>query len=324
MHVLSCALAALAVVGSLLSLPAAAETWPARPVRLIVPFPPGGPTDVLARLYGQKLSGIWGQQVVVENRGGASGNIGSQVAAKSPADGYTLLLHASSHVLNKLLFKDPGYDPIKDFVPITELADYKLVVVVHPSVPINSFKELVAAAKAKPGTITYASAGGAGAPTHLSVKMFEQVAGVEFVHVPYSGAAPATNDLLAGHVMLMFHNPLSTLPHVKTGALRALAVTSLQRLPLAPDVPTVAESGYPGFEVGTWFAIWGPAGLPPAIVAEANRGFVAVSAMPEVRDQLAAQGLTAIGSSTADFARFQADEMERWGKVIRAANISVE
>jgi len=303
---------------------AAPEAWPSRPVRFVVPFPPGGPADVLARLYAVKLSGAWGQQVVVENRGGANGNIGAQAVAKSAPDGYTFLVHASSAVINKLLFKDPGYDPLTDFAPVSELADYKLVVVVHPSVPARTLKELVDLAKAKPGTVTYASAGGAGVPTHLAVEMFKQAAGVDLVHVPYAGAAPATNDLLAGHVMMMFNNPLSALPHVKAGKLRALAVASLQRLPLAPDVPTVAESGYPGFEAGTWFGMWAPRAVPEAIVRAAQAGVAEVAAMPEVRDQLAAQGLTAIGSTPEAFDRFQRQEMERWGRVIHTANITVE
>jgi tripartite-type tricarboxylate transporter receptor subunit TctC len=304
--------------------PTGAETWPTKPVRLVVPYPPGGPADALARVFANKLAEIWGQPVVVDNRGGAAGNIGTQIVAKAPADGSTFLLHSSSQVINAALYKQPGYDPIADFTPISEIAYYMLVVVTHPSFKVDSLAELVAAAKAKPGEITYASAGGAGAPTHLAVELFKRAAGIDLLHVPYAGAGPATTALLGGQVMMMFNNPLSALPQIRAGKLRGLAVTGAKRLPLAPELPTVAESGYPGFEVGTWYGVWAPAGLPPEIAASANAGIVKVMHLPEVREHLANQGLDALGTSADELAKLSRAELARWGEVIKAAHIVVD
>ncbi len=301
-----------------------AQTWPTRSVRLVVPYPPGGPTDLVGRTFAAKLSEIWGQVVVIENRPGANGNIAAQLVARSAPDGSVLLMHSSSMVINAIMYKAPGYDPFTDFTPISQVFDYKLIVVVHPSVPATSLKELVDLAKAKPGYITYASAGGAGAPTHLSVEMFKQRAGIDLVHVPYQGGAPSTNDLLAGHVMMMFNNPLGSLQYIKTGQLRALAVTGLERNPLAPDLPTVAELGYPGFDVGTWFAIWGPAGLPPEIVKTASEGIMRVARMPDVLERLRTNGLNAIGGTSEELAQVMRVDHDRWGKVMREAKISVD
>jgi tripartite-type tricarboxylate transporter receptor subunit TctC len=210
-----------------LAVPAAAQPWPNKPIRLVVPYPPGGPTDLVGRVYAQKLTETLGQPVVVENRSGANGNIAALLVAKAPADGSIFLLHASSLVINALMYKAIGYDPFTDFTPVTQVFDYKLIVVVHPSVPVRTLEELVAMAKANPGKLSYASAGGAGAPTHLSVEMFKQRAGIDLLHVPYQGGAPANNDLIAGHVNLMFNNPAQALPFIKGGQLRALAVTGL-------------------------------------------------------------------------------------------------
>jgi tripartite-type tricarboxylate transporter receptor subunit TctC len=322
MRLLSRVLAVLAI--ALVAAPAGAESWPSKPVRLVVPYPPGGPADALARLVATKLSEMWRQPVVVENRGGAAGNIGTQAVAKAAPDGSTFLLHSSSQVINGALYKQPGYDAIVDFTPISEIAYYMLVVVTHPSLQVGSLAQLVAAAKARPGAITYASAGGAGAPTHLAVELFKRVAGIDLLHVPYAGAGPATTAILGGHVMVMFNNPLSALPHVRAGELRGLAVTGARRLPLAPELPTVAESGYPGFEGGTWYGIWAPAGLPPEIAAAANAGIVKVMRLPEVREQLAQQGLDALGTSAEELARLSRAELARWGEVIKAANIVVD
>lgn len=310
--------------GASLATPVEAQDYPTKPVRLIIPYPPGGPTDFVGRLYAGKMSEMWGQPVVVENRSGANGNIASQLVAKSPGDGYTLFLHASSFVINPMLYKSPGYEPFKEFTPISLVYDYKLVVVVHPSVPVNSLAELVAAAKAKPGSLTYASAGGVGAPTHLSVEMFKQLAGIDVVHVPYQGAAPSTNDLLAGHINFMFHNPQQVIQHMKSGKLRGLATTGAKRTPQLPDLPTVAELGYPGFDVGTWFAMWGPAGMPAPIVEKVNAAVRKISSLSEVASQLGDQGLVVLGSSAAELDQFQRAEMERWGKVIREAKIEAQ
>lgn len=302
--------------------PASAQDFPSKPMRLIVSYPPGGPTDLVGRTYAAKLQEMWGHPAVVENRPGANGNIAAQLVAKSPNDGYTLLLHASSLIINPLLYKSPGYDAFADFTPVSLVFDYKLIVVVHPTLPVQTFEDLVKLGKAKPGSINYASAGGVGAPTHLSVEMFKQMAGVDFVHVPYQGGSPAVNDLLAGHVQLMFNNPTQSLQYIKTGKLRALATTGTKRMAQAPELPTVAELGYPGYDVGTWFAFWGPAGVPPAVVAKLNEAIAKISAMPDVREQLTANGLNVIGSNAAELSTFQKAEHEKWEKVIKAAKIT--
>ena len=303
---------------------ALAQAFPSKTVRLIVPLPPGGPTDYVARLYAAKMTEIWGQPVVVENRPGASGNIGSQLVAKSPGDGYTLLLQSTSFVVNPMLFKAPGYSPFTDFTPISLVFDYKLIVVVHPTFSVNSIAELVAAAKVKPGAISYASAGGGGAPTHLSVEMFKRIAGIDVLHVPYQGGAPAISDLLAGHVQFMFNNPAQSLPYIKTGKLRALATTGAKRMPQLPELPTVSELGYPGYDVGTWFGLWTPAATPVPVVAKINAAVKQIAAITDVRDQHFDQGLVVIGSSVAELDAFQRSEAERWGKVIQDAKIEAQ
>lgn len=313
-----------AALALLVAAPAFAQNFPSKPMRLVVPYPPGGPTDLVGRLFAHKLAEMWGQPVVVENRSGANGNIAAQLVAKAPPDGTTFLLHSSSLVLNALLYGNPGYNPFGDFTPISQVFDYKLVVVVHPSVPVKTFQDLVDLARAKPGTVTYASAGGAGAPTHLSVEMFKQRAGLDIVHVPYQGGAPATNDLLAGHVMMMFNNPTQSLPYVKSGQLRGLAVTGPTRNPMAPDLPTVAELGYPGYDVGTWYGFWGPHGLPPEIVRVASEAIMKIARMPEVIEKLHANGLTPIGGTPEELARIMRSDWEVWGKVIRDAKIRID
>ena len=315
------------LIVALLLLPtggAIAQMFPSKTVRLIVPLPPGGPTDYVARLYAAKMTEIWGQPVVVENRPGASGNIGTQVVAKSQADGYTLLLQSSAFVVNPMLFKAPGYNPFTDFAPISLIFDYKLIVVVHPSFQVNSIAELIAAAKGKPGTISYASAGGGGAPTHLSVEMFKRIADIDVLHVPYQGGTPALSDLLAGHVQFMFNNPAQSLPYIKTGKLRALATTGTKRMPQLPDLPTVAELGYPGYDVGTWFGLWAPTGTPAPVVDKINAAVKQIAAMTEVQQQHFDQGLTVIGSSATEFDAFQRSEAERWAKVIQDAKIEAQ
>src|SRR5262249_33757617 len=268
-----------------------------------------------------KLQEMWGHPVVVENRPGANGNIASQLVAKSAPDGYTVLLHASSLIINPYLYKAPGYDPFKDFTPISLLFDYKLMVVVHPSFPAQTFKEFVDLAKAKPGTINYASAGGVGALTHLAVEMFKQLAGIDLVHIPYSGGSPAVNDLLAGVVQVMFNNPTQSIPYVKAGKLRALATAGLKRSTQMPELPTIAELGYPGFDVGTWFGLWAPAGTPKGAIDKLNAALIKISTMPDVLAKLDEQGLNVIGSTVAELDAYQKAESERWAKVIKDAKI---
>jgi tripartite-type tricarboxylate transporter receptor subunit TctC len=288
-----------------------------------VPFPPGGPADVLGRLFGQKLSEIWGQPVVVENRAGAGGNIGAEAVAKSAPDGYTLLLIANSHAINASLYSSLPYDPVKDFTPISEIASYMLVLVTHPSVPATSVAELVALARSRPGQLKYASAG-SGTMTHLAAELFRLATGIDMIHVPYKGAAPATNDLLGGQVNLMFNNPVSSFPHVKAGKLRALAVTGVTRLATAPEVPTIAELGYPGFEASTWYGFLGPAGLPKDIVAKAHGDIVRVLQLRDVQERLAAQGFDSIGTTPEQFGEVLRSDVERWRRVVKAAGLRAD
>lgn len=297
-----------------------AQSFPSKSVRLIVPFPPGGPADVLGRIYAEELSAAWTQPVVVENRAGAAGNIGSDMTAKASPDGYTLLLIASSHVINSALYDKLPYDPIKDFTPISQVAYYSLVLVAHPSVPAQSLTELIALAKAQPGKLALVSAGN-GTPTHLTAELFRTAAQIDFLHVPYKGAAPATNDLLAGQGQLMFNNPVSTLPHVTAGKLKAFAVTGTQRSALAPEIPTIAESGYPGFEAGTWYAFLAPAGLPPEIVKKLSTDIVAITKQDDLKARFAKMGIEALGSTPEQLSEVMQADFIKWSAVIRNANI---
>jgi tripartite-type tricarboxylate transporter receptor subunit TctC len=288
-----------------------------------VPFPPGGPADVLGRVYAEKLSAAWSQSVIVENRAGAAGNIGSDMTAKAAPDGYTILLIASSHVINSALYDKLPYDPIKDFTPLSQVAYYSLVLVAHPSVPAQSVSELVALAKAQPGKLALVSAGN-GTPTHLTAELFRTAAQIDFLHVPYKGAAPATNDLLAGQGQLMFNNPVSALPHVTAGKLKALAVTGTQRSALAPDIPTIAESGYPGFEAGTWYAFLAPAGLPPEISKKLSRDIVAITKQDDLKTRFAKMGIEALGGTPEQLSEVMQADLVKWSAVIRNANIKLD
>lgn len=312
--IIACALLAAVAV------PASAQNFPAKPVRLVVPFPPGGPADSLGRLLAEKLKQSWGESVIVENRGGAGGNIGAEAVAKSAPDGYTLLLNASNHVINSALLDKMPFDPIKDFTPITEVASYMLVLVVHPSVQANSLRELVALARSKPKSLLIANAGN-GTPTHLTAALFAQAANIDAVHVPYKGAAPANTDLLGGQVHAMFNNPVNALPQVKAGKLRALAVTGAKRTELMPDLPTVAESGYPGFEATTWYGLFGPAGIPREVAERIHEHVLKALHSKDVQAKLAPQGWDIVGSSQPDFAAFLVAETEKWTRVVKGAGI---
>ena len=303
--------------------PAAAETWPARPVRIMVPFTAGGPTDVLARLIGEKLSRAWGQPVVVENRGGAGGNIGTELAARAAPDGYTLLLNPSSHVINPSLYGKLAYDPLADFTPLVGIASYMLVLVVHPSVPVTTLEQFVAYARAQPQGLAVGNAS-TGSPTHLTAALFAQAAGLNFVHVSYRGAAPANTDLLGGQVPAMFDNPVNALPQIAAGGLRAIAVTGRERLALLPDVPTVAEEGYPGFAASTWYGLFAPAGLRPELAARISADTLAALQLPDVRQKLAAQGFDVIASGAADFSALVQADFAKWAAVIKQAGLKAE
>jgi tripartite-type tricarboxylate transporter receptor subunit TctC len=292
-------------------------------VRVIVPFPAGGPADTLARVIADKLTAAWGQPVVIENRAGAGGNIGAELAARAAADGYTLLINPSNHVINATLYAKLPFDPLADFTPLTEMASYMLVMVVHPSLPVHSLAEFVAYARAQPQGLTVANAS-TGSPTHLTAALFAQVAGINLVHVSYRGAAPATTDLIGGQVPAMFDNPLNATPHVRTGALRALAVTGEQRLALLPDVPTVAEQGYPGFTSGTWYGLFAPARLPRELAEKISADTIAALRAPDVQQKLNAQGFDVIASDAAAFAAHLRTELAKWAAVVKAAGLKPE
>ena len=298
--------------------------WPTKPVRMIIPFPPGGTTDILGRVAAQKLSEALGQQVLPDNRPGAAGNIGTELVAKAPADGYTLLTAPGSTLtIHPSLYAKLGFDPLRDFAPVTLLAAVPNLLVVHPSLPARTVKELIALAKANPGQLNYASTG-AGQSTHLSMELFKTLAAVKITHVPYKGSAPAVTDLLGGHVSLMFDNMPSALPHVKAGKLRALAVSTARRSPVAAETPTVAESGLPGFEVSVWFAVLAPANTPREITERLNRVLVKALQSAEVRERLAAQGAEAIGNTPEEFTAQMKRDLTKWAKVAKDADIKLD
>jgi tripartite-type tricarboxylate transporter receptor subunit TctC len=313
-------LAAIAVF----SASAFAQDYPSKPIRLIVPFAAGGGNDNIARLVGKPLTDSVGQPLVIDNRPGAGGVLGAELAAKAPPDGYTLFLGGvGSHALNPNLIEKLPYDPIRDFAPVILLAQAPLILVVHPSVPARTFSEFVAYARSNPGKLNFASNGN-GSSAQLAAVMFDSMAGVEMVHVPYKGLAPALTDLLSGQVQLMFSSVVAILPHIKAGKLRALAVTGAKRMPSLPEVPTVAESGFPGYEASSWYGILAPAGTPRQIVAKLNAEFSKALGQPEVRSSLLADGAEPVGGSSESFAAYIRSEKERMGKLIRDTHIRLE
>ncbi|MET0203319.1 MAG: tripartite tricarboxylate transporter substrate binding protein [Casimicrobiaceae bacterium] len=298
--------------------------YPTKPVRVVVPFPAGGTTDLLARAASQKLSETWVQQALVDNRPGAGGNIGAELVAKAAPDGYTLLMGTvGTHAINASLYPKMPYDHVKDFAPVILVAGVPNVLVVHPSLPVNSVQELIAYAKANPGKLNFASSG-SGTSIHLSGELFKVMTGVQMTHIPYKGSAPALTDLVGGQVQLMFDNLPSSLAFIKAGKLRALAVTSAQRSPALPDVPTVAESGVPGFEASSWFGLLAPAGTPRDIVTKINADTQKWLASPDAKDKLAAQGAVAAGGSPEDFAKHIQAETAKWARVVKESGAKVE
>jgi tripartite-type tricarboxylate transporter receptor subunit TctC len=313
------ACAALALVPHL----AQAQAWPTRPVRLIVPFVPGGATDVVARLLGQKLGDVWGESVVVENRSGAGGNIGADAAAKSAPDGYTLFMTSGSIVTaNQYLYKSLSYDPARDLVPITNVAAGPQVVVVSKDLPVRDLKELIAYAKANPGKINYGSAG-VGTQTHLAAENFSYAAGIEMTHVPYKGEASVINDLLGGQIQLATPNLGAAIAYIQQGKLRALAVTSRDRIPQLPDLPAVAEV-IPGFENVGWFGLMAPAGTPREIIDRVYRDSAKILGSEEFRARLAQQGMRPVANTPAEFAAQIRDESALWARVIRERGITIK
>ena len=304
--------------------PAAAQpAYPAKPMRIISPFPPGGGNDLLCRAVAQKLTENLKQQVIVENRPGANGIIGTEAAARSAPDGYTIVLIPSGHTVNPSVYRKLPYDTIRDFTPITLAGWSPLVLAVHPSVPVNNVKELVALAKARPGQLAYATAG-VGSSGHLAGALFETLTGTKLVHIPYKGMGIAIMDLVGGQVSLTFGTNLSTLPHVRSGRLRALAITGAQRSPALPDLPTVAESGVAGYEASLWYGFAGPARLPPEVVHRLNSEIVTVLRLPDVRERLASQGVDARPTTPEEFARLLAADLTRWAKVVERAGVRAE
>ena len=315
----------MAAAGLMLALagPAFAQSdYPNRPVRLIIPFPPGGSNDVVGRMIGDQLSKQLGKQVVVDNRAGAGGVVGTEIASKAPADGYTLLVISLAHAVNPWLYKLP-YDPIKAFAPIGVMGSGPNVVVVHPDLPVHSVKELIALAKQKPGDIQYASAG-IGSFQHLGGELFKLEAGIDMLHVPFKGGGPAMIDVVGGHTKVMFSSLVQTTPHIKTGKLRAIGVGSKDRSKVLPDVPSVAEAGVPTYEAVNWWGIVAPAGTPKPIIDKLHAALTASQDSAEVEKQFAAEGAIVVKKSPTEFGAFMESEMKKWEQVVKKGNIKAE
>ncbi len=322
-HLARRALGALLLAGAASG--ARAQAWPARPIRIVVPFPPGGSTDLLARRIAERMTPRLGQTVLVENRAGAGGTTGADMVAKSPPDGYTLLAGVTgSNAIAASLFPNLPYDPVRDFAPVSRLVSAPLVLVVNPQHPARDLAGFVAAARAAAANpITYATPGN-GTSMHLAAELFSQTARVPLTHVPYRGSAQATTDLIAGQVQSSFADFLVSLPHIRAGALRAIAVTSAQRHPLLPEVPTIAEQGFPGFEALSWQGLFAPAGTPAPILARLHTEVAEALSAPEIRDPFAQQGFVVAASPPDDFAAFVRAEVEKWRGVVRAGNIRAD
>ena len=316
----------LGSTGALLAgaaLPTFAQTYPGKPVRFIVPFPPGGPVDTTARGFTHKLSEYWGQQAIVDNRAGAGGIVGAEIAAKSPADGYTVFVCSIHHSVLPGLKPNLPYDIEKDFVPVTFAALFPIILVEHPSVPAKTIPELIAYAKKNPGKLAFGSAG-TGGGTHLAGELFKAQAGVDLLHVPYKGSAPAMTDLLGGQVQLMFSDAPTALPHIKSGRVRALGVASPKRSTLVPDLPTIAESGVKGYEAYSWAGVVAPAGTPAAIVAKLNADISKALSQPDVKKRLFEEGAEAMPTTPEQFGKMLKAEIAKWTKVVKDANIKAD
>lgn len=320
-HLLTSALAALTALAT--GGPAAAQAFPSKPIKIVVPYTPGGPTDIPARLVGQKLAELLGQPVIIENKPGAGGNIGADAVAKASADGYTLLLVTTGHAINPALYPKLTYDLTMDLVAVSQLTSSPMVVVVNTSLGANSIKDLIGLAKAKPGTLNFASAGN-GASTHLAPELFSMMAGIKMNHIPYRGSAPALADVIAGHAQVAFDFMTSAMPHVRAGKLKGLATTGATRSPAAADLPTVAESGVPGFEVVGWNGVMAPAGTPPDVIAKLNAAIKQALAMPEVSERLTGLGANVVWNTPTDFGAFVKAEVAKWDKVVKASGAKID
>jgi len=301
----------------------AQQPYPSKPVRIVSPFPPGGGNDALCRAVAPKLSENLKQQVIVENRAGANGIVGTEVAARSAPDGYTILLIPSGHAVNASLYKKLPFDSIRDFTPITLAASSPLVLAVHPSLPVKNVKDVIALAKSRPGQLTYVSSG-IGSSGHLAGALFDTLTGTKMVHIPYKGMALAITDLMGGQVTMTFGTSLSVIPQVRSGRLRALATTGATRSPALPDLPTIAETGVPGYEASLWYGFVGPAKIPPEIVNRLNSAIIAVLQMTEIRERLASQGVDPIYNTPEEFAKLLVNDLDRWAKVVKRAGVQPE
>jgi tripartite-type tricarboxylate transporter receptor subunit TctC len=305
------------------TLAAQTDSYPSRPIRIVVAFTAGGTTDIIARLVGKKMTDAWGQPVVIDNRPGAGGNLGSNIVAKAAPDGYTLLIGSVGPLaVNATLYPNMPYDNLKDFAPICLVAEVSNMLVVHPSVPVHSVQDLVELARAKPGTLNYGSTGN-GTTGHLSGELLNAQAKIDLVHIPYRGATAVT-DLLGGQIQLMFATIPSVIQHVRSGSLRAIAVTSSRRSPALPEIPTVAESGYPGFEASSWYGFVAPAGTPDPIIRKLHEMIAKIVNMPDIDEQLSSQGADPVGSSPEEFAQYMRNETEKWAKVVKASGIRLD
>ncbi len=315
----------IAAIATFAGEPGHAQTYPSKAVRVVAPFAAGGTLDVVTRIIAQKLTQTWGQQFIVDARPGAAGNIGTEIVARSRPDRYTLLMgNISTHAINVSLYPKLPFDPVNDFSPITQTVSLQMALAVHPSLPVTSVKELIALAKAQSERLTFSS-GGIGAPQHLAGELFMYMTGTKMTHVPYKGNAPALADLLGGQVMMSFDNVASLMPYIKSGRLRGIAVTSAQRLPLMPELPTVAEtSGLADFEVSGWHALFAPAGTPREIVQQLSSEIARILRMPDVRQQLSDQGVDPVGSTPDQLAAFQKGETAKWAKAIKASGAKAE
>ena len=307
---------------ALFAIPAYSQ-YPTRPIRLVVPFPPGGGTDTMARAIAPKISEILGQQIVPENRGGAGANIGAEVAAKSAPDGYTLMLATITNAIGATLYTKLNYDLVRDFAPITRLATTPHILVVHPSVPVKTVKEFTAFAKARPGQLTYSSSG-AGSAAHLAGELFSSLAGVKMVHVPYKGGGPSMIALVGGEVSVCFATMPSAVGYVRAGRLRGIAVTTDKRSPAMPDLPTIAETGVKGYEAGSWYGLSAPAGTPRPIIERLHAATTKVMALPDINERLAKAGFEVVTSTPEEFAAFTKSEIQKWGKLVKATGLKVD
>ena len=317
------AAALLTACAALTPVARAQTAYPAKPIRFIIPYPPAGGTDITARIISQRMAQNMGVQILIDNRGGAAGNIGTDVASKAAPDGYTVLYTLSSHTINPAIYPKLPFNVEKDFLPVTLAATIPQILVANPSLPANSVKELIALAKANPGKLNYASPG-TGSPGHLAGELFKIMSGTDIVHVPYKGGGPAVADVIAGQVQLLFVSIPAALSFVKAGKLKALGVTTVTRTGSAPEIPTIAEAGIPDYEVSSWFGALVPAGTPPAIVARLHQEFVKALASPEVKDALAQQGADALGNTPAEFDAIIRSELRKWAKLTQEAGIKAE